>query len=138
MSFHSNINTHERKENPFIILLLPERYLSKRYISFRRQHPRIMLRHDVIHLLHQIQTLKCDMPAALLKIANSEQITFENLLMRVIAHKIHKPDGDIMPVIGNGIWEGCSQDSVCREMTATSQQARCLSRSQNIDSPEIG
>jgi hypothetical protein len=22
--------------------------------------------------------------------------------MRIIAHKIHKPDGDIMPVIGNG------------------------------------
>lgn len=62
-----------------------------------------MLCHNVIHLLHQIQTLKRDMPAALLKVANSEQLIFENLLMQIVAHKIHKPDGDIMPVIGNGL-----------------------------------
>ena len=61
-----------------------------------------MLRHNVIHLLHQIQTLKRDMPAALLKVANGEQIVLENLLMRIVAHKIHKADRDIMPVIGNG------------------------------------
>ena len=41
------------------------------------------------------------MPTALLKVANSEQLIFENLLMRIIAHKIHKPDGDIMPIIGD-------------------------------------
>lgn len=62
-----------------------------------------MLRHNVIHLIHQIQSLECDVSTAFLKVANSEQLIFENLLMRIIAHKIHKPDGDIMPVIGNGL-----------------------------------
>ncbi len=59
-----------------------------------------MLRHNVIHLIHQIQSLECDVSTAFLKVANSEQLIFENLLMRIIAHKIHKPDGDIMAVIG--------------------------------------
>lgn len=38
-----------------------------------------MLRHDIIHLLHQIQTLKCDMSAALLKVADGEHIVFKDL-----------------------------------------------------------
>lgn len=62
-----------------------------------------MLRHDIIHLLHQIETLKRDMLAAFLKVANSEQIIFENLLMGIVVHKFHKPDRDIMPVIGNSL-----------------------------------
>lgn len=43
------------------------------------------------------------MPAALLKVANGEQLILEDLLMRVVAHKVHKPDRDIMPVIGNDL-----------------------------------
>ena len=42
------------------------------------------------------------MSAAFLEVADGEQIVFENLLMRIIAHEIHKADRDIMPVIGNG------------------------------------
>lgn len=61
-----------------------------------------MLRHDIIHILHQIQTLKCDMSAALLKVADGEHIVFKDLLTRIIAHEVHKPDRDIMPVVRNG------------------------------------
>ena len=61
-----------------------------------------MLCHNVIHLLHQVQTLKRDMPVAFLKVANGEHIVFKDLLMRVIANKIHKSDRDIMPVVRNG------------------------------------
>lgn len=42
------------------------------------------------------------MPTPLLKVAYEEQIVLKNLLMRIVARKIHKPDRDIMPVIGNG------------------------------------
>ena len=35
-------------------------------------------------------------------LADGEHIVFKDLLMRIIADKIHRPDRDIMPIIGNG------------------------------------
>lgn len=43
------------------------------------QHPRIVLRYDVVHLIYQIHTLKRDMTTTLLEKANSEEIISEYL-----------------------------------------------------------
>ena len=51
-----------------------------------------MLRHNVIHPLHQIKAFKRDMSATFLEIANGEQIVLKDLLMRIVANKIHEPD----------------------------------------------
>ncbi|SQH91522.1 Uncharacterised protein [Salmonella enterica subsp. salamae] len=53
-------------------------------------------------IMSEIHTLKRDMPAAFLKVADSKQIILKHLLMRIIANKIHKSDRDIMPVVRNG------------------------------------
>lgn len=62
-----------------------------------------MFSNDIIHLLYQIQPFERNVPAPLLKVTNSEKFVFENLLMRIVTHEVHKPDGDIMPVIGNSL-----------------------------------
>ncbi len=43
------------------------------------------------------------MCAPLLKVTNSESSSSKTLLMRIVTHEVHKPDGDIMPVIGNSL-----------------------------------
>ena len=61
-----------------------------------------MFCHDIIHPLHQIKAFKRDMSAAFLKITNAKEIILEDLLMWIIANKIHEPNGDIVPIIRDG------------------------------------
>ena len=70
--------------------------------SLSSQHPRVVLRDDIVHLLYQIHTLKRDMTTALLEKANSEEIISEYLLSWIIAYEVHQPYSHIMPIIGNG------------------------------------
>jgi hypothetical protein len=57
--------------------------------------------HNIVHLFHQIQTLKGDVPGSLLEITDAERLIFLGLLVRAITAMLHQPDGNIVAVIRN-------------------------------------
>lgn len=67
--------------------------------SSRCQHPRIVLRHDIIHLFCQFTTLKSDVRGSFLEVTYTEQIIFVDILRRVVPNMLHQPYSDITTVV---------------------------------------
>lgn len=68
--------------------------------SSRCQHPRIVLRHDIIHLFCQVDPFKSDVRCSLPEVTDTEEIIFVNILRRFVPNMIHQSSSNIATVVG--------------------------------------
>ena len=66
------------------------------------QHSRIVLRDDIVQLIHQLGTFHSDMGCSFLKILDCKHLVLITIAVSVLMDVISKTAGDISTVVWNG------------------------------------